>query len=246
MSKKIDYKNAVAITRDIHWVGFYDKDAHLYCNPYLLIDDNDVVFFDPGSIPHFPTIMRKVIDLVNPLEISVIVTHHQDPDVCGNLAVVEDIVDRDDLKIVTHTRTIRLIRHYGLKSEFYPVEKNDNKFTLQSGRVLQFINTPYLHSPGAIVTYDKKTKTLFSSDIFGAMSKDWSLFAGDNFIDSMDIFHREYMPSRQILQHCMKELEQFEIDRILPQHGSILEGTQVHMAIEHLKTLPCGLDLIQE
>jgi len=246
MSKNINYKNAVAITRDIHWVGFYDKEAHLYCNPYLLIDDNDVVFFDPGSIPHFPTIMRKVIDLVNPLEISVIVAHHQDPDVCGNLAVVEDIVDRDDLKIVAHTKAIRLIRHYGLKSEFYPVEKNDNKLTLQSGRVLQFINTPYLHSPGAIVTYDSKTRTLFSSDIFGAMAKDWSLFARDNFIDSMDIFHREYMPSRQILQHCMEELGQFEIDRILPQHGSVLEGTQVRKAIEHLKTLPCGLDLIQE
>ena len=245
MSKNIDYKNAVAITRDIHWVGFYDEEAHLYCNPYLLIDENDVVLFDPGSIPHFPIIMRKVIDLVNPKEISVIIAHHQDPDVCGNLAVVEDVVNRDDLKIVAHTNTIRLIHHYGIQSEFFPAEKHDNKLTLQSGRVLQFISTPYLHSPGAIVTYDKKTKTLFSSDIFGAMSKDWSLFAKDNILDSMDIFHREYMPSKQILKHCMEQLEQFEIDRVLPQHGSVLEGKQVHMAIEHLKTLPCGIDFIQ-
>jgi len=56
----------------------------------MMIDEEDVVMFDPGSIPHFPIVMRKVIEVVNPNEISIIVAHHQDPDVCGNLAVIED------------------------------------------------------------------------------------------------------------------------------------------------------------
>ncbi|MGD8886087.1 MAG: MBL fold metallo-hydrolase [Gammaproteobacteria bacterium] len=241
--KDMDFDEAIAVTRDIHWVGFYDQEARLHCNPYLLIDDQDVVLFDPGSIPHFPVVMRKIIDLVNPGEITHIVVSHQDPDVCGNLAVLEDVISRPDLKIIAHTNTIRLIRHYGVTSDYYPVEKHDYKLQLSSGRELQFLFTPYLHSPGAIVTYDKKTKSLFSSDIFGAISQDWSLFRSDDFLEPMRRWHELYMPSNRILAECMKRLSNLDIDRILPQHGSVLEQDQTQQAIDFLARLPCGLDL---
>lgn len=241
--KKYDFDEAIAVTRDIHWVGFYDKEANLHCNPYLLIDDPDVVLFDPGSIPHFPVVMRKIIDLVNPNDITHVVVSHQDPDVCGNLAVLEDVINRPDLKIVAHTNTIRLVRHYGISAGYYAVEKNDYTLRLTSGRELQFLFTPYLHSPGAIVSYDTQTKSLFSSDIFGAISADWSLFKSNDYLEPMRNWHQTYMPGHRILADCMKRLKQFDIDRILPQHGSVLEQDQVQDAIEFLAKLPCGLDL---
>jgi len=240
----IDLSDSVAVTNDIHWVGFYDEEARLHCNPYLLIDGEDVALIDPGSIPHFPTVMRKVIDIVSPEDISTIIISHQDPDVCGNLAVMEDVIGRKDLRIFAHSNTIRLLRHYGIRSTPYAVDKNGYRATLKSGRTLEFIFTPYLHSPGAIATYDKKTRSLFSSDIFGAVSKNWSLFAQGDFLKPMDEFHRLYMPSGSILARCMENLSGLEIDRILPQHGSILEGANVQRAIEHLKTLPCGVDIL--
>ncbi|MGD8569604.1 MAG: MBL fold metallo-hydrolase [Gammaproteobacteria bacterium] len=243
--KNLDFDEAIAITRDIHWVGFHDKKAHLHCNPYLLIDDEDVVLFDPGSIPHFPIVMRKIIDLVNPGDITHVVVSHQDPDVCGNLAVLEDVINRPDLKIVAHTNTIRLIRHYGINSEFYPVEQNDYKLRLSSGRELQFMFTPYLHSPGAIVTYDTSTRSLFTSDIFGALDNNWSLFRADDYLEPMRVWHQTYMPSNTILAECMQRLSEFDIDRILPQHGSVLERDQIQPAIEFLAQLPCGLDLVE-
>jgi flavorubredoxin len=244
--KTLDFEEAIAVTRDIHWVGFYDKEANLHCNPYLLIDDPDVIVFDPGSIPHFPVVMRKVIDLVNPSDITHVMVSHQDPDVCGNLAVLEDVIGRPDLKIVAHTNTIRLLRHYGISSEYYAVEKNDYKLRLSSGRELQFLFTPYLHSPGAIVTFDTRTKSLFSSDIFGAISDDWSLFKNENYLEPMRFWHQTYMPSNRILANCMERLKQLEIDRILPQHGSVLEHGQVEQAIQFLTDLPCGLDLQED
>jgi len=244
--RELDYSNALNILRDIFWVGFYDKEAHLHCNPYLLIDDQDVVFFDPGSIPHFSIVMRKVIDVVRPEEISLIVASHQDPDVCGSLAVVEDVINRKDLKIAAHTNTIRLIRHYGLNSDFYDVEKEGVHYSLKSGRELEFIPTPFLHAPGAIATYDKKTRTLFTSDLFGAIDREWSLFADEEFLAPMEAFHRLYMPTGRILRGCMERLENYAIDRILPQHGSILEGEQVKTAMAHLKELNCGTDLSGE
>ena len=239
-----NYDEAVPITREIFWVGFYDSEAKLHCNPYLLIDDKDVVLFDPGSIPHFPVIMRKVIELVNPGAITTIIASHQDPDVCGNLPVLEDVINNPDLKIVAHGNTIRLIRHYGVRSPFYAVEEHDNRLTLQSGRTLQFLHTPYLHSPGAIATYDSKTRSLFTSDIFGAISTSgWSLFAEGDFLEPMKIWHQTYMPSNQLLAACMADFEKFTLDKILPQHGSVLENEQISAALQFLKDLPCGQDL---
>lgn len=242
----IDYNNPYPVTRGIYWVGFHDKDADFRCNPYLLIDKDDVVLFDPGSIPHFPIVMRKIIEIVNPREISIIVAHHQDPDVCGNLSVIEDVIDRDDLQIVAHSRTSLLMRHYGLRSAIYDVDKHDYKIRLKSGRELEFIYTPFLHSPGAIVTYDKKSKSLFSSDIFGAESENWTLFAGMNYTDQMKGFHQGYMASNKMLKSFLDKLDKLKIDRILPQHGSILEGDIISKSIDFLKSLPCGIDLVKE
>jgi len=239
-----NYDNHVSITRDISWVGFYDEESHLHCNPYVLVDEDDVVLIDPGSIPHFPIVMRKIIDITPPGAISLIVSQHQDPDVCGSLPVLEDVIERMDLRIAAHTNSIRLIRHLGVRSNFYPVDENDYKIELKSGRVLEFIHTPYLHSPGAIATYDRKSKSLFTSDIFGAVSKDWSLFSAKGFPEVMDTFHQTYMPSNRILKACMEKFEKMDIDLILPQHGSVIEGDQIGVAIDHLKSLPCGIDLI--
>lgn len=238
------YADSVAVTRDIHWVGFSDKEASLYCNPYLLLDEDDIVFFDPGSIPDFPIVMRKVIDIVSPEDINYIVASHQDPDICGSLAVVEDVINNPELQIISHINTTRLIRHHGLKSSYYDLDENNYKLTLKSGRTLEFLHSAYLHSPGSIATYDKKTKTFFSSDLFGAISSDWSLFAKGDYLEGIKLFHELYMPTNSILRKFMQRLEKYDIQRIAPQHGSVLEGEQVKEAINMLKELPVGIDLL--
>lgn len=246
----IDHNAAIAVTRDIYWVGFFDAEADLHCNPYLLMDGDEAVVIDPGSIPHFPIVMRKIIELVDPERISTIIACHQDPDVCGNLPVMEDVIDRKDLRIYVHESMTRLVRHYGIRSPIIAVNGNNSTITLQSGRVLQVIPTPYLHSPGAIAVYDAQTKSLFSSDLFGAMEEsEWQLFSGDirNFPQSMDSWHQALMPGNAILRSCMQRFSQMAIERILPQHGSIIEGeAKVKQAIAHLMELPCGLDLMQK
>ncbi len=244
----VDYDDSLAITREIYWVGFMEEGGRLRCNPYLLIDGRgeDVILFDPGSIPDFPKIMRKVIDLIPPQNITGIVVSHQDPDVCGNLAVIEDIVENPDLRIYAHINTIRLIAHLGLSRQIQDVAKIDFQLTLSSGRTLEFIPLPFLHSPGAIATYDPQSKSLFSGDVFGAIGSDNDLFSGEGFPQNMDSFHQAYMPSNIVLRPAMEKFSKMRIERILPQHGAVIEGDNVAVAIEHLRTLPCGVDLAGE
>ena len=235
---------AVPVARDIYWVGRHDPDTSLHCNAYLLVDEADAVLIDPGSIPDFHVVMRKVLDVVNPDEITTLIASHQDPDVCGNLAVVEEVL-RGELRVVATTNTIRLIRALGLRSQYYDIDEHGRRLVLRSGRELEFIPTPFLHSPGAMITLDTKTQTAFTSDLFGGISKDWSLFAGAGFLDAMTPFHQAYMPTNALLRACMERLEKREFARICPQHGSVLEGAQLQKAYDHLKELRCGADLAE-
>jgi len=237
----------VAITREFFWVGFIGKGTRLSCNPYLLLDEGgEAVFFDPGSIPDFPVVMRKVIEVIPPKHISTIVVSHQDPDVCGNLAVVEDVIDREDLKIVGHSNTLRLMDHLGLKSGLYAIDAHDYRLQLTSGRILEFIHLPFLHAAGAIATFDRASRTLLSGDLFASLEGAASIFDNAKFPHSMDRFHQTYMPSNAILQRGLKSLEPLDIDRILPQHGGVIGGDQIAVAFKHLRQLPCGADLMKD
>lgn len=239
----LDYSNAVSIARNIFWVGFREGER-LQCNPYLLVDRGCAVLIDPGSIPDFPLMMRKVIDVVDPSLIELIVVSHQDPDITGCLPVLEDVIARPDLKIAAHTNTQRLIQHLGFRAQRYDVGKHGMEFVMSSGDRLQFIYTPYAHSPGAIATYHAATQSLFTSDLFGAITSD-SLFSMKDFPQSMDSFHQAYMPSNAVLRNALARLEHLPIQRILPQHGTVIEGAAVKVAFEHLKGLACGIDLLE-
>jgi len=236
----MDYDEAIAIAEGVYWVGFYDKVANFHCNPYLIVDGDEAVLIDPGSVPHFPIVARKVISVVDPKKITNLIVSHQDPDLAGSLPVFEDLINNPALKIVTFERVSFILAHYGTRSPFYFFEKNNNRLKLMSGRELIFQPTPYLHTPGAFGTYDTKSKIFFPGDLFGAFSNEWDLFAKDNYRDQMSLFHKPYMPSHEILKRVLEKIEQYDMTMIAPQHGSIIKQERIKAAIDFLKNLECG------
>lgn len=239
----IDLEKPVAVTREIFWVGYYDKFAERHCNTYILLDNQEAILFDPGSIPYFPIIMGKIMELVEPKKISTIIVTHQDPDACGNLPVVEDVIERDNLKIITHSKTIHFLQHYGIRSNIDACDKHNNRLTLASGRTLTFHPIPHLPSCGAITVLDEQSHSLFSGNLFGAFHQNWSLFAQADYPQPMIAFHRMLISGNQALRQGIQSLEKLTLDRILPQHGSVIEKPWIDPMMAHLKSLKCGLDL---
>lgn len=237
-AKKIDPAKAVEIAEGIYWVGFNDESAGFRCNPYLILDGDETVFIEPGSVPHYPIVHNKAVSVTRPESIRHIIVSHQDPDLCAAIPKFEEIISPDS-RIVTHTRASVIIAHYGVRSRFYCVDQEGWKLTLESGRTFRFIFAPYLHFPGAFMTYDEKSKILFSGDLFGAFSFDWNLYANDYYIEAMKAFHENYMPSHEILASAMRKLKKFDIAMIAPQHGSIIDR-DIAGHIEALETLECG------
>ena len=150
------------------------------------------------------------------------------------------------IKIITSIRTNILLLHYG-KSNYSFVNINENQFyTFESGRQLKFIESPFLHFPGAFTTYDETSRFLLSGDIWASIDMEWRLVV-DDFVQhemKLSLFHLDYMASNIAARGFVGRLRNMDINAILPQHGSIIPKKHVQKALDYLNNLKCGLDLI--
>jgi len=263
-NKSLDYNEYVEIADGIYWVGFFDEKAGLHCNPYLIVDNDEAVLIDSGSRNDFSTVMLKIMRTgTDPRNIKRLIYQHYDPDLCGNIPHMEALIGSGELKILSHNENNIFINYYSAKSAKECVESLGFNYTFSSGRKLLFIRTPYSHSSGSFVTYDAKTKVLFSSDLFGSYDTDWSLYT--SIIDKCagcsprDVcpetqrecqivgvwdFHRRIMTSTKALQYALKQIEGLDIAMIAPQHGSIFQTPEsCKVIIDRLKTFTgVGID----
>ena len=238
----MDFTQPVNIAENIYWVGKYLEHDPFQCHPYFIDNGDESVLVDPGSMLEFEAVIEKVNMLSSMERIKYIILHHQDPDLAASVPEIEKLIGRKDLLIVTHSRMVPLLKHYMIRSDYYEIDRYAHR--LRSGEMeLQFVTTPYCHSPGAFVTYEKRSKTLFSGDIFGGISESWDFYAQDDYFERARQFHAEYMPSRDIFNYALKKIEVLDMELIAPQHGSIIQRPQIRPLIEQMKALECGLYL---
>jgi len=236
-----NYKDAIEIAQNIYWIGMYLENDPFQCHPYLIKNGDESILIDPGSMLEFEETVRKVKTIIDIKSIKYIVLHHQDPDLVAAVPEIEKLINRDDLLIVTHSRMSLLIKHYLVTSDYYEIDKQENKLITSNGFRLDFYTTPYCHSPGAFVSYEPKTKTLFSGDIFGGIEKSWEFYADETYFLKAKLFHQEYMPSKDIFNYALSKIEKLDIDLIAPQHGSIIKKKYISNLIKDMKNLDCGI-----
>ncbi|SNZ08549.1 diguanylate cyclase (GGDEF) domain-containing protein [Persephonella hydrogeniphila] len=243
----VDLTKPLEIAEDVFWVGYVVPNDPFQCHVYLIRDGESSVLIDPGSMITFPVVLEKIFQVIPLRNIKYIIMHHQDPDIVGCYSTLESLFPKGKRFVVTHWRTKTLLKHYQWKTPFYLIDQHNWRLKTES-RELEFVFTPYAHFPGAFCTYDKKTKTLFSSDIFGSISDRFFLFAEDDeeYYEGVELFHKHYMPSRIILNHALDKIEEKEPELIAPQHGSIIKKGMIKPIIERLRNLDCGLYMLDE
>ncbi len=237
----MDFTKAVEVSNKIYWIGSYIENDPFQCHAYLIKNDDESILIDPGSMLEFESLIAKTRTIIDLKDIKYIILHHQDPDLAASVPVIEKLIDRDDLQIVTHSRITVLLKHYLIKSKYYEIDHNDHKLVTSTGLSLDFISTPYCHSPGAFVSYEPGSKVLFSSDIFGGLEESWQFYATDNYFQQAKAFHASYMPGKDIFNYTLRKIEQLDINLILPQHGSIIKRKYITTLINDLKEMDCGL-----
>lgn len=237
----MNFNNSVEIAKNIYWVGSYLKNSSFQSLPYLIENGDESILVDPGSILEFDDVIRKTQEITDISNIKYIILHHQDPDIVTTVPKIEKIIKRDDLQIVIHSRIKILIKHHLITSNYYEIDKNNLELITNNGLKLQFLTTPYCHSPGAFVSYEPKTKVIFSSDIFGVVEESWEFYAKEDYFEKAKNFHSEYMPSKDIFNYALRKIEKLDINLIAPQHGSIIKKEFISKLIDDMKDLECGL-----
>ncbi len=241
----MDFTKAIEIADKLFWVGMYLENDPFQCHPYFIENGDASVLVDPGSMLEFDAVVKKVNTLSSMKNVKYIILHHQDPDLAASVPEMEKLINRDDLRVITHSRMIPLVKHYMIKSDYYAIDKNENRL-IDGDLELEFYTTPYCHSPGAFVSYEPKTKTLFSGDIFGGIEESWEFYAKDDYFYKARQFHAEYMPSKDIFNYALAKIEKLDLNLIAPQHGSIIEKERIANLISQMKGLDCGLYIEEE
>ena len=258
-----DYERAIEIENGVYWVGFYDKPAGLHCNPYLIVDNDEALVIDGGSRPDFATVMMKILQTgIAPNQIKALLYQHYDPDLCGSIPNFESIIKNKNLKIISASENLMFIRHYSVSSRLLTISTLNYQYAFSSGRTLHFTKTPYSHSGGSFVTFDPKSKILFSSDLFGSLGTEWELILklrpeckgclnlskcpqGRMVCPINDIlnFHKMLMPSEKALRYALEKISEIPFQIIAPQHGSIINNGEIIRYVFQLLTTLKGVGI---
>lgn len=263
-SSELNYDDPIHIGEGVYWVGYYDQERNLHCNPYLILEQDEAVLIDGGSRTDFSTVMVKILQTgINPSSILRLIYQHYDPDLCSSIPNFEEIIDSSKLRLISHKENNVFIRYYSVTSKMECITAIDYKYTFSSGRKLTFVPTPYSHSAGSFVTFDEKTGILFSSDLFGSYDRFWQLYItfseeckkcdgysecpyGKTYCPFVGIknFHERIMTSTIALRYALDKLRPLSIRMIAPQHGSIIhKKDDIILAFDKLRELDgIGID----
>jgi flavorubredoxin len=225
---------AVKISEHVHWVGAVDweiRDFHGYAtnrgttyNAYLVLADK-ITLIDTVKAPFRDELLARIASVVDPSDISIIVSNHAEMDHSGCLPDVVDLIKPDQI-FASKMGAKALQSHFHGRFDVTPVEDGG---TLSLGNVdLQFLETRMLHWPDSMFTYLAADEVLFSQDAFGM-----HLASTERFDDGIDesVLYEEaakyyanilmpYSPMVTKLLARVKELD-LPFALVAPDHGPI-------------------------
>lgn len=213
------------------WVGATDPQRRLFdiimptpygttYNSYLLKGDRTAVIetADEKAADQYLKDLGALTDLV---AIDHIILDHTEPDHSGSLARLLALAPK--AQVVASKAGARFAREI-VKADFnVRVVGEGDTLDLGRGRVLRFIEAPFLHWPDSIFTWLESERVLFSGDAFGAH------FAGDIGEDGGGTYakaYRDYFdaimwPFRPQVRQAMAKLKDLPVEVICPAHGPV-------------------------
>jgi len=262
--QQLDLSKQVKIADGVFWVGSSQKTATLNSNPYLIVDGDEAVLIDGGSRFDFSTVVLKIMRTGLELkQISRLIYQNYGPDSCGSLPYLEALIDSPDLQIISHEENNTFIDFIspGIPKEC--IEAIDLQYKFKSGRRLYFYHVPYAHTAGSFLTYDTKTKILFTGDLYSSLDGSMILYTDlqkdcntcepttvcprSNMpceLISIADFHIKMMTSANALGYALNQISKLDISMIAPRHGNILHTKlAIELATNQLKTIKSiGID----
>jgi flavorubredoxin len=235
---------AVPIKPDIYWIGINDRITDLFeglwpiskegvsYNSYLVNDEKKAVVDLMKSFKG-DEYFAQIDEIIDISKIDYIIINHMEPDHSGLLRTLRRI--SPEVTFVGTAKTKRLLEDfYSIKDNVEVVTDGD---TLPLGkRTLQFFETPFLHWPETMMTYETSDRILFSCDAFGS----YGAIRGAIFDDcckDIAFYQKEALRyyvnivanySPRVLS-AIEKLKDIPVDVVAPSHGLIWRKNSSHI-----------------
>ena len=214
----------------ITYIGVDDTDLDLFeglytipngvsYNSYLIVDEK-VAIIDSVDIRKCDEWLANLEAALSGKTPDYIVVHHMEPDHAGSLAAV---VERyPNVKLVCTARAQQMLTQF-FDGELFAqkcivVGEGD---TISLGEhTLTFYMAPMVHWPEVMVSYESKSKVLFSADAFGKFgalshNEEWACEARRYYFN---ICGKYGVP----VQTLLKKIAKLDVSAIYPLHGPLL------------------------
>lgn len=162
--------------------------------------------------------------LVDPQEIDYLIISHTEPDHSG---LVKDILELGpQITVVASKVAIQFLEGFIHRSFERIQVKSGDTLDLGNGHIIEFVSAPNLHWPDTILSYDRKTQTLFTCDVFGMhYCSDHTFDENLKAIEADYHFYYECLmaPNARSVLSAIKRMETLgEITTIATGHGPLL------------------------
>jgi flavorubredoxin len=161
-------------------------------------------------------------------DISYLILNHLEPDHTGWLGEFKKI--NPDIEIISTAKGIELVKTFYHFSENLRAVKTGDKLDLGRGMVLEFYETPNVHWPETMMTWEAQSGTLFSCDAFGSFGALGDRVFDDQFNAEEHTFYEKeslryyanIVGSFSIfVERAVKKLEGLNIRCVAPSHGIV-------------------------
>lgn len=214
----------------IKYIGVDDTDLDLFeglytipngvsYNSYLIVDEK-VAIIDSVDIRKCTEWLANLKTALADRTPDYIVVHHMEPDHAGSLAAV---VERyPNIKLVCTARAQQMLSQFfdgELFSQKCIVVGEGDNISLGE-HTLTFYMAPMVHWPEVMVSYESKSKVLFSADAFGKFgalshNEEWACEARRYYFN---ICGKYGVP----VQTLLKKVAKLDVAAIYPLHGPLL------------------------
>ena len=225
------------IAEGLKYIGVDDLDLDLFESQYevpegmvynsYLIEDEKIAVLDTVDIRVERAWKDNLLAALGGRKPDYLVVHHLEPDHSGLIAWM--VAEYPDIEVVASAKALSFLGQFfeGFTGRTRAVKEGDE---LSLGtHSLRFVMAPMVHWPEVMVSYDPTLKTVFSADAFGKFGALGTCgFYGDEDTDWACEARRYYfnicgkygLP----VQTLLKKLAAWDVARICPLHGPILQS----------------------
>ncbi len=210
----------------------------------FLIQGEKIALVDTSHRKFEQLYLEIITGLIDVAKIDYLIISHTEPDHSG---LVKNILQlAPSITVVGAKVAIQFLENMVHQPFESMVVKSGQKLDLGNGHELEFVSAPNLHWPDTIFTYDHKTSTLYTCDVFGMHYCD-DLTFDENFSGLESDFKYYYDclmgPNARSVLSALKRIDKLEIGTVATGHGPLLQhhisewiGRYQNWSLEQAKT----------